>query len=69
MKQFKLNKREIQKLLTLINNAEDRSATESYLQGLMDSNPDKRRLHAILRGMLNIGETVLIKELVCHLFD
>lgn len=69
MKKITLNKTDIRRLLASINNAQDRKAIEAYLQELMDSNLGSRRVDAILRGVLKIGETLLIKELIRRLFD
>jgi hypothetical protein len=82
MKKIDLNKKEVRKLLNSIRNAEDKKAVKLYLQELMDANSGKttrdgnikrkkanQLLDAIVRGGLKIGETVLIEELIRHLFD
>jgi hypothetical protein len=56
---FLLNEENIQQLLASINNAEGKKAIEIYLKERMDSEPGTRRVDAILRGLLKIGETVL----------
>ena len=69
MKYFKISEHDVQQLLTTIKNAEDRKAIKAYLQALMNSKPGTKRVDAILRSLLKIGETVIIKELIRRLFD
>jgi len=69
MKYVKISKHDVQQLLILINSAKDRKTGEGFLQGLMDPRSGNRRVDAILRSVLKIGETVLIKELIRRLFD